>query len=177
MTQEEALEWFEYRDGNLYWKKTSNGRAQEGKLIDTTSRGYKVVRLKGKIYRVHRVIFLMFHGYMPDLIDHRNQNRGDNRIENLRPASKRENAINTKKRAYCNVFPENGSPKFRVQLTVNGKCKRLGTYWEPMLGALSANFFKARNCSGFNSNFEVFYEPSALSFSLLRRNGDSMPVR
>lgn len=95
ITQEQALDAFEYKDGELYWKVPKSIRIKVGEKIDGLDcHGYKRVRYNGKLYRVHRIIFSMHYGYMPKYIDHKNGNRSDNRIENLREANAVENACN-----------------------------------------------------------------------------------
>jgi hypothetical protein len=60
------------------------------------------VRFEGKIRRVlmHRMVFLLAHGYLPETVDHINGNRADNRIENLRAANKRQQQGNRNSRGY-----------------------------------------------------------------------------
>ena len=79
---------FEYRDGNLYWKaKTApTARIKIGDKVGTLDAyGYVILRAYGVAKKVHRVIWEMFNGAIPkDMeIDHINNNRSDNRIENL----------------------------------------------------------------------------------------------
>lgn len=45
-------------------------------------------------YKLHRLAFLYMKGYIPEQIDHINQNREDNRWENLRGVSNKENSMN-----------------------------------------------------------------------------------
>ena len=87
---------FEYRDGKLYRKvRRSNSKAgQEAGW--TGNKGYKIIGLDYKEVLVHRLIYLMHHGYAPEKIDHINGIRDDNRIENLREASCSENNYNQK---------------------------------------------------------------------------------
>jgi hypothetical protein len=57
---------FEYKDGKLHWK-VSRGRQKAGSLAGATiTDGYKQVSINKKRYLVHRIIFQMFHGYMPE---------------------------------------------------------------------------------------------------------------
>lgn len=49
--------------------------------------------LKKRLY-AHRVAFKIVHGFDPNLIDHINRNRADNRIQNLRDASHFSNGRN-----------------------------------------------------------------------------------
>jgi len=93
-SQEELNALLEYRDGKLFWK-VSRGRikigSEAGRLI---SSGYKQVGFKGKVYLQHRLIWVM-HGNDPvDCLDHIDGDRLNNRIENLRPATKTENNWN-----------------------------------------------------------------------------------
>lgn len=57
--------------------------------------GYVIIKIKGKQYKAHRLVFAYFNGYFPtDMIDHINRNRSDNRIENLRVADAKLNNNN-----------------------------------------------------------------------------------
>lgn len=44
--------------------------------------------------KVHQVAFILTHGYLPETVDHIDMNRNNNRIENLRAASRLEQARN-----------------------------------------------------------------------------------
>jgi hypothetical protein len=88
LTQEFLLELFDYKDGNLYWKPEMAG------TIDGS--GYIQTGIKGKYFKNHRLIFLMHHGHLPDLIDHIDGNRLNNRIENLRAATRSQNSFNSR---------------------------------------------------------------------------------
>lgn len=62
-----------------------------------TSNGYLRVKIGQTHYRVHRIIWKLYHGTdIPDLqqIDHINRNRTDNRIGNLRVVTASENNRN-----------------------------------------------------------------------------------
>lgn len=59
--------------------------------------GYKRIYLLRKWYQAHRLAWLYVYGVWPDgEIDHVNNERGDNRIENLRVVSRSENMTNSK---------------------------------------------------------------------------------
>lgn len=96
-----ALDRFEYNPitGNVVLKKWVNGYTKDavGKPINSsaTSSGYYNVRLLGNKFRLHRIIWLMQTGEMPDVIDHRNRVRSDNRWDNLRDRTHRNNVVNT----------------------------------------------------------------------------------
>lgn len=66
-----------------------------GKRAGCNSGRYQAIRLPdGKLYRSHRLAWLYIHGWLPDIIDHINRDRMDNRIANLRPADKLTNGAN-----------------------------------------------------------------------------------
>jgi hypothetical protein len=98
MTQEYAKSLFEYKDGHLYWKVNKTTRNLIGMKVGSPINGYYNVMVDGKNWRVHRLVFLMNYGYLPKIVDHINNIRSDNRIENLRAADKYTNAQNTLKR-------------------------------------------------------------------------------
>jgi len=80
-------DYVEYKDGKLYWKVKLSPRNWIGKQVGTKmNTGYLMFRLKGKAYLVHRVIWELHYGKIPDglVIDHINHIKDDNRIENLR---------------------------------------------------------------------------------------------
>lgn len=56
--------------------------------------GYYRVSLLGKRYYAHRLAWFYVHGEWPEEIDHVNGVRDDNRLSNLRLASRRENCVN-----------------------------------------------------------------------------------
>lgn len=80
--------------GLMFWKAPQK-RVKIGDVIKCKdSKGYIVVRLDNKLYRVHRLAWLYVYGYMPTIIDHINRNTSDNRIVNLRECTQSENILN-----------------------------------------------------------------------------------
>lgn len=139
---------FEYRDGNLYW--TNNGPIKmRGKLAGTINeRGYVKVSVADKRYGVHQIVFAMHNGYIPENIDHINGNKSDNRIENLRPATKAQNGYNRKlppnnTSGAKNVSYRADTNKWRVDVRVDGKSHCFGSYEDFDLAELVA--IEARN--------------------------------
>ena len=59
--------------------------------------GYLQVKIFDRNMLAHRIIWVMVHGYWPEEIDHINGNPSDNRLVNLRHASRTENARNQKR--------------------------------------------------------------------------------
>jgi len=100
-TIQKFIDNFYYNDGRLY-NKFDRPKSKAG---DYTARfdkgcGYNRLVFEKKYYLEHRVIFAMFYGYWPVMVDHINMNKRDNRIENLRDARhRRNNTVNSKLRA------------------------------------------------------------------------------
>jgi hypothetical protein len=95
ITKELANEYFCYDNGHLIWKKSTGPRSVPGtKITNITREGYVCVQFMNKTYKVHQLIFLLHHGYIPKEIDHINNIRSDNRIENLREVTRSFNCAN-----------------------------------------------------------------------------------
>jgi hypothetical protein len=127
ITQELVKDLLEYRNGILYWKKQTSTRTPIGSKagkIDT--KGYLIIGLNYKKYKAHRIIFLMFNGYLPATIDHIDGNRLNNKIENLREVTVSQNMQNSKtykssKSGIKGVSWEKDRNKWKVQVMLDGK--------------------------------------------------------
>jgi hypothetical protein len=134
--QQRLHELFEYRDGDLYWKVDRGSQKCKGKKAGTpTSKGYLAFRVRelGGSMLVHRAVWIMQHGEAPDRLDHINGNPLDNRIENLRPASRSQNGYNRPVAAHNTSGVKNVSwcktkNKWSVTVSVSGKKKWFGYY-------------------------------------------------
>ena len=66
-----------------------------GAPIGTLKDGYLVIRLEKKSFRLHRLAWLWVYGRLPSGdLDHKNGDRSDNRISNLREATRVQNTYN-----------------------------------------------------------------------------------
>jgi len=96
ITQEYANKIFSYKDGVLIWKGTRARRVKNGSPAGTLCpNGYLRVSTIYGLYYNHQVIFLMHHGYIPEITDHINTNTLDNHILNLRECNSFQSARNT----------------------------------------------------------------------------------
>ena len=145
ITQEKLKELVDYVDGKLIAKTNSKVRKVGDALSSLTDKGYLRSSVSGKSYRVHRLVFLYHHGYMPNQVDHIDGNRMNNRIENLREATSSQNNQNRKATSLSGikgVFWHKQSRKWVASICVNRKSVHLGSFLSIEEAALVAN--KAR---------------------------------
>jgi hypothetical protein len=79
--------------------------------------GYLTIKIDGKMYLFHRIIYKCFHPEMDETlcIDHINRIPNDNRLENLRLVTHQENQFNTDAKGYTKR--KNG---FQAYIQLNG---------------------------------------------------------
>lgn len=131
-----ALKIFDYVDGNLYWKtKTSKySNIKIGQIVGFLDKeNYRRVVINKKSYGVHQIIYLMFYGFIPKEIDHKDGNPLNNLIENLRQANRIEQGCNTKisknnTSGVKGVYWHKQIKKYVVRLNIDGKRRNFGTY-------------------------------------------------
>lgn len=126
----EAHKKFTYKDGSLIYKA---GHMLGKKAGCKHSKGYLIIYLSGRRMYVHRVVFLMFHGFLPKQIDHENTMKADNRIENLRASTPSQNQYNHKKRkdnksGHKGVCWHHQTNKWRAYININKTQRSLGLF-------------------------------------------------
>ncbi|MCH9621769.1 MAG: hypothetical protein S4CHLAM20_11960 [Chlamydiia bacterium] len=128
---EELHRLFRYdsETGKLYWKisRTSSIKVgdEAGYLMES---GYMQVHIKNKDYRLHRVVYKMCHKVEPpDYIDHINEIKTDNRIENLREIDNAHNLRRSLKGSGVRN-PSGREKKYRARPYFNGKSYGLGGF-------------------------------------------------
>ena len=135
LTVEDVRKLFHYDGQDLFWRErptSSVDMSRPAGSIDGL--GYRVITVNGKQHKAHRLIFLFVHGRWPKYeIDHINHDRDDNRIENLREATRPENARNqsifkTNTSGYIGVSWHKRRERWHARIRVNGKLVFLGSF-------------------------------------------------
>lgn len=114
--------------------KPRGNNAKVGALVGCKDvHGYLVVRIDGKLYKLHRLAWLYMTGAMPSEVDHLNRKRDDNRWCNLREVDSSQNSHNIgvpkhNKSGHLGVSWDSKNSKWKAQITVNGKRINLGRF-------------------------------------------------
>jgi hypothetical protein len=131
-------EYFNYdpETGLITWAKKrayKNPAGSRAGAIDRTT-GYIRLGLAGRLYYAHRVAWYLAHGeWPPEQIDHINGVRTDNRLTNLRLATKGQNAINRgptcrNSSGVPGVRWDRKYSRWYARICANGVNKHLGTF-------------------------------------------------
>jgi len=141
ITQERLKELLGYDPltGIFIWK-VSGYRLKIGRIAGGFhSTGYWGIMLDGKPYQAHRLAWLYIYGMWPiGVIDHRDHDKANNRIDNLRDVTKSinsQNTIHARKNNSLGMLgasfhKENG--KYKAQIQIDGKKKHLGYFNTPI---------------------------------------------
>jgi hypothetical protein len=139
--QERLHELFDYCEDNtsqpFMQKIRTSQRVKIGDVAGCMrkSDGYYVIRFGRIAYALHRLVWIYHNGDIPDgmLVDHVDGNKVNNRIENLRLATKSQNNHNSKIHSnntsgIKGIFRDKSRNKWRAQLAINGKIKSVGSF-------------------------------------------------
>lgn len=131
--QNEIKELFHYQDGKLFSKINSHKRLIDQELGSVNKNGYLQLRINGKLFYLHRMIYLYHHGHLPKFIDHIDGNKCNNKIENLRAADRSQNEYNKKiskrnKSGVKGVYWCKTKNKWVSQITFNKNKKYIGCF-------------------------------------------------
>jgi hypothetical protein len=160
-SQEQLRRHFRYNpvSGRLYFRDRHDNDFQAGKYPaeriaamwrskflgkefgSVDDKGYRRGWYEGRFYRAHQIIWAMHHDEWPPQIDHKNGNRQNNQIDNLRAAS---NKINSQNRA---LRKDNKSGVPGVMSTPRGR-------WRVQIG-------NHRDGNGYVGTFDTFKQALA----------------
>lgn len=134
LSKEYLHELFEYRDGKLFWKVCKAKRTKIGQEAGChKEKGYFHIGIDGTNYLTHRLVYCFHNGETPDFIDHIDGNPSNNKIENLRKATKSQNNCNSKlqknnKSGARGVTWIESRKSWVVKCQTNNKSKQIGYF-------------------------------------------------
>lgn len=136
-THEELLRqiYYDRVSGLFLWRHAAKGRKPWAQAGSTRDDGYLLVFINGRFQYGHRLAWFYVTGEWPvGLVDHKDGNPSNNAFSNLRLATKQTNAENLKgatksnRSGFLGVHRRSDSGRFTAQITINGKCRSLGTF-------------------------------------------------
>lgn len=144
LTAEEARRLFHYdpdfgvmmwlpRDPVNQYVRSWNTKYAGSPVGSISAEGYLETSVYDVSYQVHRLTWLVAHGVWPEMIDHINHNRLDNRLFNLRSVDNTTNLRNsslfsTSTSGINGVTWDRFASKWKVQIRTNGKNIHLGRF-------------------------------------------------
>lgn len=140
----EAGLWYRESDGRPFTtKRQGNSKITDypmKALLSKNTAGYYHVGSKGKPVQWHRLVYEFFKGKIPPkmTVDHFNNIRDDNRIENLKLLTRKQNQAKQvvgkrNKSGLPGVSWYKRANKWHSQIGINGKQKHLGYFVDPYL--------------------------------------------
>lgn len=148
--------WFRNAKSSKAWNKKHAGKVA-GSIthIQSSSLSYVRIKILGKNILAHRLAWMLVHGAWPEHVDHINGCGTDNRMCNIRSVQPATNLRNKKlhmnnKSGIPGVAWEVDRSKWRAEISINGKMKRLGSFPDKF-DAICARK-SAENRYGFHPN-------------------------
>lgn len=141
--------------GILTWKIAINSNVNVGERVGSLDNtGYLRASFDGKRPLVHRIVFAIANGHLPNRVDHRNRITTDNRPANLRAATCSQNQHNAK-RAKNNTSGVKGvswfakKRKWRADCAVNRKGYYLGLFDDMKVAESAVRAFREQHHGEF----------------------------
>lgn len=136
---------FIYKRGVLFWRnrppedfkrvnayKMWNKRYAGKPAGSPTGKGYIRIAIYKKYYFAHRLVWLYHHGVFPEMIDHKNGKKADNRISNLRAVICSQNLWNARRYPHTKTnikgVYERKKGVYEAHVCANGKRTYLGRF-------------------------------------------------
>lgn len=133
----ETLEWVKENivlvNDQLFDKRT-----EEPVHTNINGSGYLTCHLNGIAFIYHRLVYFLYSGLWPEIVDHKDGNKLNNHPSNLRAANKAENNYNKRKAKtrefsseYKGVSFHKSMKKWQATITFQGKFKHIGYFKTP----------------------------------------------
>lgn len=140
LSQDELKRLLNYdpQTGDFIWKVARAGRAKAGtKAGKTDTHGHRQIMVQSKFYAAHRLAFLYMNGEFPSgglVVDHINGTPADNRWDNLRLVTQKQNCENiatTGRKSHSRLLGAHfvkSSNKWQSKIMSGGKQLYLGRF-------------------------------------------------
>ncbi len=158
LTQEQLKTLLSYdpETGVFVWINPASRRVKIGDIAGKVDyHKYVKIRVNYILYPAHRLAWLYIHGTFPENeIDHKNGVKSDNRISNLRPATRSENCMHRKilsssKSKIKGVSWNKRDKKWIARCSVNGTRHLLGYFDNPEEASIIYQEFAKKNHGEF----------------------------
>lgn len=133
LTQERLKQFLHYdpETGAFTRLLERGGRRKDGRGGRPSAQGYLRTCIDCRVYYSHRLAWYYVHGVWAGEIDHIDGDRANNRISNLRPATRTQNLANSR-RSSANTSGFKGvsrcRDKWRASIRKDGKSFHLGVF-------------------------------------------------
>lgn len=96
MDRSVLMHYLEYDPASgIFTRRIDKGKWKKGEIAGgLDKKGYVCISIDGVKHKAHRLAFLYMTGSMPEMVDHDNTVRSDNRWANLRACNAIQNAAN-----------------------------------------------------------------------------------
>lgn len=148
---------YDRNSGNFYWLCSRRSGIKPGDIAGHKRKrsGYVMLKVFGRQLQAHRLAWFYIHGYWPIDLDHKDRDRSNNAIENLREASPSQNTMNTgvwisNTSGYRGVTWNRTVKKWQAQAKIDGKNHYLGIFDNPLDASIAYEAFRLDRHGAFN---------------------------
>jgi hypothetical protein len=137
ISRDRLLELLSYdAEAGIFTRRVQAGsRGKIGSRAGTldAESGYRIIGIDGVHHFEHRLAWLYVYGWMPPEVDHRDLDRSNNKILNLRPSTRPQNCANTRARSnnksgIKGVSFHRRAGRYFARLVKDGRAISLGYY-------------------------------------------------
>ncbi|HAT7656023.1 TPA: hypothetical protein JAX20_001120 [Enterobacter hormaechei] len=145
----------------IFTRKKGGGGVAAGSVAGgINGQGYINIKIGGKTFKAHRLAFLYVYGYMPEMVDHKNLNRADNRLSNLRAANRAQNGQNSNMRSdnasgVKGVSWDKRINKWVARCTCNGHENWIGSFENKECAIEAVRLFRGKTHGEFANHGEA----------------------